>query len=247
MNTPTWATPGTDLTGSTVVVVGGTGGVGEGVTRALLERGAVVVATSRSRTTLDEFAGRVGHPNLRTRALDLLDPALPAGVAALTAEFGPLNGVVVSVADRGRQGRKGLLDHTDAEWDELVRQNQTTIFRAYRAFVPALARNGALVQLNGLSADLPFPGASGVALTAAATKSMTRTLAAELGDAGPRVFEVVLGVIRTRARQLAGVDDVAWIPATDVGVHVAELVAGVSPLTGTLQYFTDLATGPEAA
>ena len=130
----------------------------------------------------------------------------------------------------------------------LIDRNQTTIFRAYRSLIPALPPDGAIVQLNGLSADLPFPGAGGVALTAAATKSMTRTVAEELRGDGPRVYEVVLGVIRTRQRQLAGIDDPRWIPATDVGVHVAELVAGVSPLAGSvLHYLVDRADGPRAA
>lgn len=44
---PAWETALTDLDGKTVVVVGGTGGVGKGVVAALLSRGATVVATGR--------------------------------------------------------------------------------------------------------------------------------------------------------------------------------------------------------
>jgi hypothetical protein len=55
-------------------------------------------------------------------------------------------------------------------------------------------------------------------------------------------------VIRTRPRLLAGFDDPRWIPATDVGVHIAELLAGSSPLTGSvLHYLVDRAAGPQAA
>ncbi|MEU8820508.1 SDR family oxidoreductase [Actinoplanes sp. NPDC048796] len=248
LEAPAWASPGTDLTGKTVLVIGGAGGVGEGVTRTLLSRGATVVVTSRRQSTLDDFAARVGDPRLRGETLDLLDPALRERATELSTAHGPFAGVVLSVADWGRQGRKPLLTLTDAEWDELIGQNQTTIFRAYRAFLPTLTPDGMIAQLNGLSADLPFPGAGGVALTAAATKSMTRTIAAELGGRGPRVYEVILGVIRTRARQLAGVDDERWIPATHVGTHIAELVAGISPLTGDdLHYFVDLTEGPRPA
>ncbi|MEV4346659.1 SDR family NAD(P)-dependent oxidoreductase [Actinoplanes sp. NPDC049596] len=245
---PAWARPETDLTGKTVLVIGGAGGVGEGVTRTLLERGATVVVTSRRPVTLNDFATRIGDPSLHGETLDLLDPALGERAAELAATYGPFAGVVLSVADWGRQGRKPLLALTDTEWDELIVQNQTTIFRAYRAFLTTLAPDGMIAQLNGLSADLPFPGAGGVALTAAATKSMTRTIAAELGGRGPRVYEVILGVIRTRARQLAGVDNERWIPAAHVGAHIAELVAGTSPLTADdLHYFVDLSEGPRTA
>jgi NAD(P)-dependent dehydrogenase (short-subunit alcohol dehydrogenase family) len=134
---------------------------------------------------------------------------------------------------------------TDHEWADLIAVNQTAVFRAYRALVPVLKRDGLLLQLNGMSADIPFPGSAGVALTAAATKSMTRTLAVELAQHGPRVYQVILGVIRTHARRLAGIDNPDWIAAEAVGVHVAELVAGTSPLTAdVLHYFVDAAAGP---
>ncbi|WP_127503995.1 SDR family oxidoreductase [Actinoplanes solisilvae] len=248
VNAPDWAHPQTDLTGSTVLLIGGTGGVGEGVAHALLGAGATVVATGRTRERLDDLAGRLASPRLVTAVLDLLDPGLPEAVTALVREHGPLGSAVVSVADWGGQGRKRVIDHTDDEWDALIAQNLTTIFRAYRALIPALSAEGAIIQLNGLSADLPFPGAGGRALTAAATKSMTRTIAEELQGSGPRVYEVILGLIGTRSRQLAGFDDPTWIPPTDVGVHVAELVAGTSPLAGSvLHYLVERADGPRSA
>lgn len=244
---PAWARPRTDLTGRTVLVVGGSGGVGEGVVRTLLDAGARVVATGRDAGRLSAFAARVGSDRLQPEVLDALAPDLPARAAELGHLYGPFDGVVVSIASWGDQGRKPVLALTDAEWDALVAANQTAVFRLYRSLLPLIADDGVLMQLNGMSADIPFPGAAGVALTAAATKSLTRTIAAELGGRGPRVHEVVLGVIRTRARQEAGIDDPRWIAATDVGVHVAELVAGTSPLASTvLHYFLDAAAGPQA-
>ena len=98
-----------------------------------------------------------------------------------------------------------------------------------------------------MSADLPFPGAAGVALGAAATKSLTRTIAAELHTHGPRIYQVVLGMVRTRARQEAGVDDLHWLDGEEIGAHVAGLVAGTSPLAGVaLHYHVDKTEGPVA-
>jgi NAD(P)-dependent dehydrogenase (short-subunit alcohol dehydrogenase family) len=245
-----WQAVPADLTGATTLVVGGAGGVGEGVVRALLRAGAAVVVGGRDRERLDDFIARLHADDadisrLTGVVLDGLSTNLDATAQSLVAEHGRFDLVVVSVAAWGEQGRKPLLQLNDAEWDALVAGNQTVVFRLYRALVPALTPNGSLVQLNGMSADIPFPGAGGVALTAAATKSLTRTLAAELGGRGPRVYELVLGVVRTRARQLAGIDDERWIDATQVGEHIAALAAGVSPLTGTvLHYFVDKIAGP---
>jgi NAD(P)-dependent dehydrogenase (short-subunit alcohol dehydrogenase family) len=253
-----WRGAPADLTGAMALVVGGAGGVGEGVVRSLLNANASVVVGGRDQGRLDDFTDRMRADSvdgadcadvsrLSTVVLDGLSPDLEATVQSMVAHHGRFNLVVVSVASWGDQGRKPLLTFSDEEWDALVAGNQTVVFRLYRALVPVLSPTGALIQLNGMSADIPFPGAAGVALTAAATKSLTQTLAAEVSGQGLRVYELVLGVIRTRARQLAGIDDKRWIDATQIGEHIAELTAGVSPLTGTvLQYFVDKVAGPLA-
>lgn len=69
---PAWAQNETDLSGRTVLVVGGAGGVGEGVSRALLAGRATVVATARTQAKLDDLAARVDDPGLLVRPLDVM-------------------------------------------------------------------------------------------------------------------------------------------------------------------------------
>ena len=60
--------------------------------------------------------------------------------------------------------------------------------------------------------------------------------------------QVILGVVRTRARQRAGIDDVRWIDGEEIGAHVAGVIAGTSPLAdATVHYFIDKQAGPQAA
>lgn len=246
-----WEQTAPDLSGKTVVVVGGSGGVGEGVVRTLLSRGATVIATGRDEGRLAELNHNLGDGSqrLHVAVVDATEPALDSTVASLAARYGgTFDGVVVSVASWGEQGRKSALSLTDAEWEELLRANLTSVFRVFRAFLPFTSPDGTILQLNGMSADLPFPGGAGVALSAAATKSLTRTIAAEQDGRGPRFYQVILGVVRTRARQQAGIDDQRWLDGEDVGAHVAGLVAGTSPLTATtVHYFTDKQAGPQSA
>lgn len=249
MTAPTtqWARQA-DLTDRTVLVVGGSGGVGEGVVRKLVADGARVVATGRHQSRLQGLAERIHSPRLSTERLDALDPDLDEQVVALAGEVGPFDGVVVSVASTVPQQPDGLLSLSDAEWDaQRLVPDLTSIFRLYRALVPQLRGSGALIQLNGFSADLPIPGNGGNSIAAAAAKSLTRTVAAELASSGPRVYGVVMGMVRTRARQLAGIDDPRWLDGTDIGAHVAELIAGTSRLNDLdLHYFIDKALGPQA-
>jgi NAD(P)-dependent dehydrogenase (short-subunit alcohol dehydrogenase family) len=222
--------------------------VGEGVIRSLVAAGARVIATGRAQSKLDGLAERVDSDLLRVATIDALAPDLDESVAALAAEAGPFDAVIVSIASWGGQGSKPLLNTTDDEWNLLIEGNLTAVFRIYRAFLPELAPGGLLLQLNGMSADIPFPGNAGVAIGAAATKSMTRTAAVELAPTGLRVYEVLLGVVRTRERQLAGIDNPRWIDGEEIGIHIAELVAGTSPLRGeVVHYFVDKATGPHTS
>ncbi|MET9460028.1 SDR family oxidoreductase [Streptomyces canus] len=242
---PSWAQQDTDLTGKTVLVIGGAGGVGEGITRTALQLGAEVIVTSRSEARLEDLVARAAHPNLRTRTLDMTGDDLAEAVSAIVEEHGRLDGIAIAAADWSRGGGTRILDLTEADWDAVIAQNQTSIFRAYRALIPALARGGVFVHINGFSAEIPYPPHGVGAVAAAATKSLTRTLAEEMRGDELRVYELILGVIRTRPRQLAGIDNEAWIPAAEVGTHIAELVAGNSPLADSaLQYFVTRDAGP---
>lgn len=247
---PRWKGTRSDLVDRVVIVIGGSGGVGEGVVRALLSNGATVIATGRDGNRLAELRSRIDDgrsARLFTETLTAGAADLDAQAARLAEKYGRFDGVIVSVASWGSQGRTPALALTDRQWDELIEDNLTAVFRLLRAFVPHTRSSGIVLQLNGMSADLPFPGAAGVALSAAATKSLTRTIAAELHGRGPRVYQLVLGVVRTRARQAAGVDDARWLEGEQIGEHVAELLAGTSPLSATaLHYFVDAAEGPVA-
>lgn len=245
-----WEGDRSSLDGKVVIVIGGSGGVGEGVVRTLIDDGATVIVTGRNESRLAALRTRIHSERptrLFTEVLEAGADDLDARARLLAERYGLFDGVVIAVASWGDQGRKPALALTDAEWDDLIGDNLTSVFRLLRAFVPHTKRSGTVLQLNGMSADLPFPGAAGVALSAAATKSLTRTIAAELQGRGPRVYQILLGVVRTRARREAGIDDLGWLDGEEVGAHVSELVAGTSPLTDiALHYLVDKSVGPVA-
>lgn len=235
------------LTGRTVLVLGASGGVGEGVTHALLDHGATVVAAARDRGRLDELAARSpgsSAARLLLHPMNILDPDTSATTRAITDRYGSLDGVVIAIGDWGTAGHKAIMETSNETWDSMVAANQTSQFRAFKALIPALRNAGALVNLSGLSAELAYPGSALVAATNAANKSLALTLAAEIGAAGPRVYELILGVIRTRPRRLQGIDRDDWYRAEEVGEHAALLIAGTTPLARTpLQYLISPAAG----
>ncbi len=76
---------------------------------------------------------------------------------------------------------------------------------AIKTFVPLLdPQKGSYVHINGFSAEQPYPMAGTVAMTPAAQKSLVLTLAQKLSKTGIRVYEFILGPIKTRHRLKRG-------------------------------------------
>lgn len=226
-----------DLEGRRVLVAGATGGIGEGMTAALRTRGATVLAAGRSAERLDRLVETLGGDGVIPVPVDLTGD--PAAVRRELAEHGvtEVDGTVVTIGDWGPPERVGLLDVDDATWDHMIAANLTAHFRTLRSITPLVARTGALIHLSGFSAEIPYPFAALVGATNAAKKSLLRSLTAELGGRGPRVYELVIGPIRTRPRAAAGVDDPRWYSAEQLGEHAADLVAGTGKHVGDpLQY-----------
>ena len=103
---PAWASSRPDLRGRTVLVVGGSGGVGEGVVSELLDDGATVVATGRDPGRLAALAERTRSERLHVEPLEALSLELGAQVRALVDRYGRFDGVVIGVASWGDQGRR---------------------------------------------------------------------------------------------------------------------------------------------
>ncbi|QUW83944.1 SDR family oxidoreductase [Streptomyces mirabilis] len=240
-------TPETQLlSGRTVLVAGATGGIGEGMTLALLQQGATVVAVGRSEERLAKLAaytGDAGPGTLLTHPADVGAPDSQA-VRDQLSRYGPLDGAVVTIGDWGSPERTGILDLSDAEWEAMIASNLTSHFHVLRALTPLLSPSGALVHLSGFSAEIPYPFAALVGATNAAKKSLVRSLTAELGGNGPRVYELIIGPVRTRPRAAIGADSPQWYSAEDLGRHVGRLVAGSGPYAeAPLQYLVTPAHG----
>ncbi|WP_369130087.1 SDR family NAD(P)-dependent oxidoreductase [Modestobacter roseus] len=236
-----------DLHGRTVLLAGATGGVGEGTTRSLLAHGARVVAIGRDEERLAGLADRLGDTGTGELVLHRTDVTAADSSAVtreLRAAFGTVDGAVISIGTPGGRTRGSVLDITDAHWAEMVEGNQTAGFRALRALVPLVAPDGAVVNLLGASAEIPFPGNPLMGATNAALRSLVQTLAVQLSGSGPRVYGLVLGVVRTRARQSVGIDDPRWLTGEQVGDAVGELLtAGAPESDEPLHHLIDPVTG----
>jgi len=179
----------------TVLVTGGSRGLGRAVVEALSGPGAAVAFTWRS----DEAAAREVEAATGARAfhLDLRDRARPDDlISEVESALGPVEGLVNNAGLR----RESLLAMTsDADWDEVLDSNLGGLFRCCRAVLRGMMvrRRGAIVNVSSLSALHGVAGQGAYAASKAGILGMTRSLAREAGKRGVRVNAVVPGFVPT--------------------------------------------------
>jgi NAD(P)-dependent dehydrogenase (short-subunit alcohol dehydrogenase family) len=188
-----------DLEDRVAVVTGASKGIGLAVVEALLEDGARVVATSRSRSDeLDALAGDLHHV-----PADLMHPDAPAEVVAQAVEtYGRLD-IVVNNAGGPPPGvtlpRFGFLGLGDDAWREMLEFNLLSAVRMCRAAIPLLVERGGGSIVNVSSVHGRQPSAINVDYGAAkaAVTNLTKALSEEFGPQGVRVNSVCPGPVRT--------------------------------------------------
>lgn len=119
-----------------------------------------------------------------------------------------------------------LLEVSDELWEQAIQNNLTSHFRTLRLLVPLLKEDGSLVHFSGLSADAPYPGAGVIGLTNAAKKSLVLTMADEQERTGPKIYELIIGPIRTRERVEQGLARENWYDPGELGAFVTALILG---------------------
>lgn len=208
-----------------ILVAGGTGGVGEGIVRALLAAGHRVIVPSRSDARLERLRRDVaGSPKLVTFSGEI---GTIEGARVIrdriAREIGRLDVVIPSL---GGWWEGGLLDATPAVWDTVMDEMLRTHYVFAHVFVPVLCAQtggGRYIGIGGGAAYLPIRNSSLVSIAAAAQMMLTRALRLEIDDPAVDVLELVVdGPVRTRdSEQMAAP---GWITADDVGRIAAELV-----------------------
>ena len=187
------------MTGRSVIVTGGSRGLGAGLVQAFLDAGDRVATCSRTRTpAVDAWEG---DPEVAERflfeELDLVEPDAPDRfVRAVTARFGGVD-VLVNNAGIARDGVLGLLQ--DADMDTVVDLNLKATIRVTRAAVRRMLPAGAgrVINISSIVGTAGYRGLAVYGASKAALDGLSRALARELGPRGITVNSVAPGYLRT--------------------------------------------------
>jgi len=209
------------MTGNTILLTGGTSGIGLGLAVRLHEAGNKVIVAGRRKELLDDITAE--HPGIEALVLDVADPDSIAQASETLAASHPELNVLINNA--GVMLQENLLDPASLPVaEEHVTINLLGTIRMTYAFLPQLVSKDDAVIMNVTSAlaFVPFPITPTYSATKAALHSFSQTLRVQLADEGVQVIELVPPSVRTTL--LGQQDDEQAMPLDEFLTETLELL-----------------------
>ena len=192
-----------DLTGRTVVITGGNGGIGLGIARSLVEAGADVAIWARdpdkSASAVSELAAsREGSAHIEAFSCDVTDPEQVA--AAMSATLDAFGTVDSLFANAGAGFPGAFVDLPFETWRRSISLNLDGAFLCLQAAARHLVERGeggSLVAVASTSAFHGAPANEAYAAAKAGVLALIRGLAVELARHRIRCNSLVPGWTET--------------------------------------------------
>jgi len=181
--------------GKTVLITGGTSGIGRAAAEQFGSAGANVIVTGRDQTRGREVVAAIESAGGQGRFV-AADLSAPSGVHQLIEAVGKVD-VLVNSAGIFPFGPSHEIAMEDVQ--AVMDFNVVTPFALVAALVPGMVERGtgAIVMVSTMVASFGMPGMSAYGASKAAIELLTKMWAAEYGPAGVRVNTVAPGPTRT--------------------------------------------------
>jgi 3-oxoacyl-[acyl-carrier protein] reductase len=187
-----------DLTGKTALVTGATGGIGEGIARALHKAGATVALSGRKVDVLEALAKDLGE-RVHVTPCDLADRAHVHKL--IDDAVGKLGRLDILVNNAGLTKDNLFMVMKDEQWDDVIAVNLTSTFMLCRAASRHMVRNksgfGRIINISSVSGVFGNPGQGNYAAAKAGMIGMTKSLAREVASRGITANCIAPGFIKT--------------------------------------------------
>ena len=188
----------------TVLITGGSRGIGEACVRRFVENGDRVAFFYRTnREAAEHVASETGAVAICADVSS--SESVKAGIGHVRELLGEID-VLVSNAGISHIGL--LTDLSDDEWNRIIGTNLSGAFYVTREVLPEMIRNhcGRIVYIGSMWGKVGASCEVAYSVSKAGLRGMTMALAKEVGPSGVTVNCVEPGVIATEMNQALGED-----------------------------------------
>jgi len=217
------------LDGKVVLIAGASGALGQSVTPAVAQVGAVVVAVDRHPT-----------PSVHHQIVISADATDEAAVTRLVEEVNRKTGPIDVLMNLIGGFAMGQVSETDTVlWHRMFAMNATPAFVLSKAVLPHMLerRTGRIIHLAARAAVEPFPGAAAYIAAKAALVAFIRALSLEIAGSGVTVNGVLPATMDTAANRKAmpDADTSKWVkPASIAELLILLAAEEARHINGTL-------------
>jgi uncharacterized oxidoreductase len=214
------------LTGRTVLITGGTSGIGQELAKQLLRRGNTVIVTGRNEKRLDATSQAL--PGVHVMASDVSDPAAVLNLFTTVTRLFPALDTLINNAGIMRNLNLNL----PRDLQDVCREIEINLcgpIRMVQQFLPHLKtrKDALIVNVSSGLAFVPLPIAPIYCATKAAMHSLTQSLRVQLAGTGVTAVELAPPGTETPLLRGEFAREMRGQKAMEVSVLVAKAIAGI--------------------
>src|SRR5271163_786637 len=184
-----------DLSGKVAVVTGGNGGIGRGIAIGLAGAGASVAILARNEDrNLETLAAlkKIGVPAMAFKLDVSQRKSLKPALETVERTLGPID---ILVNNAGFAVLKGVLDHTEEDWDSVMETNLTSCFLLSKYAAPSMIarKAGKIINVASVGGYKGTPVYPSYGVSKGGLLQLTRCLAIELAPHNIQVNSLAPG------------------------------------------------------
>jgi len=189
------------LEGKTVLITGGSQGIGQGIAFRLAEEGAdIAVDYVGNSASADATVAQIQKRGRRALAVQADISSVDQIHSMIKQTVDSLGGVDVLINNAGVEKHASIWEATEHDYDLVLTINLKGAFFASQAFVQhrmAEKKPGKIINVSSVHEELPFPHFTSYCASKGGMKMMMRNLSIELAPYGITVNNIAPGAIET--------------------------------------------------